>query len=572
MKVKSFCKAIFNFKNIAKLIVYIRVWGLRSGYSKMRTKLNSMSLHQSVEYQKWLKYYINKHPIKTFSHAPLISILIHYDSENLAQTEQTIASIQNQYYTHCEIILVGTNDIVVLPYQYENTPKHFPYSHKNLIDALNTGAEIAQGEYVLFMGAGDVLLPTIGLQEWVSFCKKNRHADLIYADEYATDEQQKQVKQFFLKPAFCIELLRTQNYIGTVFLIKKNFFHQLHGFNTSLPSSQQYDLLLRASEATTQIVHIQKTLYSSASSSVLLHANREVLEAHFTRQNIKAEVVSTSIQNVFKINYALLHSPLVSIIIGNKNSTEIFTRCIDSILAKTTYSNYEIIIVENNSTDENIFAYYKTIKKDKRIRIIDFSASTFNYSALNNEGVRKSKGEIVLLLNNDTEIITPNWIDEMLVLCQQADVGIVGAKLLYANGTIQHCGVAITKQQHIIHPFLNASANASVRMNSLFSTHSVSALTGACLMIKKQDYEQANGLDEKHFKIICNDIDLCFKLGQLKKRNLITPHAILYHHESLSRGFDLHNITKAKRQKQELDFFFQKWQQQLPDPFWNEGV
>ena len=286
------------------------------------------------------------------------------------------------------------------------------------------------------------------------------------------------------------------------------------------------------------------------------------------------KITSTrAFETIFKITYQVLGNPKISIVIANKDHVEDLRRCITSILEKSTYDNFEIIVVENNSTTDEIFAYYKEIQeKDSRVKVITYEGS-FNYSAVNNLGVKATTGEYILLLNNDTEVITVNWLEELLMYAQREDVGAVGAKLYYANKTIQHAGVVIGLGAHRTagHTHYGQSRENLGYMGRLCYTQNVTAVTGACLLVKKSLYEEVGGLDES-FVISLNDVDFCLKLRQKGYLNVFTPFAELYHYESISRGLD-DKGEKAQRYNEESARFREKWKKELEagDPYYNQN-
>lgn len=283
------------------------------------------------------------------------------------------------------------------------------------------------------------------------------------------------------------------------------------------------------------------------------------------------QITSTrAFETIFRIRYQILGDPKVSIVIANKDHVEDLRRCITSILTKSTYDNYEIIVVENNSTTQEIQEYYKELEKEDRVRIVTYKGA-FNYSAINNLGVSEALGEYVLLLNNDTEVITVNWIEELLMYAQREDVGAVGAKLYYGDKTIQHAGVVIGLGAHRTagHVHYKQPKQNLGYMGRLCYAQDMSAVTGACLMVKKSLYEELGGLDET-FAVSLNDVDFCLKLREKGLLNVWTPFAELYHYESQSRGLDDQG-EKAERYNKESELFRRRWKKVLEkgDPYYN---
>jgi len=347
--------------------------------------------------------------------------------------------------------------------------------------------------------------------------------------------------------------------------------------------SQDYELLLRCSEKTNKILHIPKVLYYCRASKGSVAQNPEnkmyayeagskAISEHIDRIGYPGKVEFLTDLFAYKIKYDIKQRK-VSIIILNKDHLIDLERCIKSILSLTTYNNYEILIVENNSNDQDTFQYYDSLASNSKIRIIEAKIKDFNYSALNNFAVDNVNGEYVLLLNNDTEVISPEWLEEMIMFAQRDDVGAVGAKLLYPNNTIQHCGLIINLEGNIAsHYGYKKPANEKGYMNSFVLPQNYSALTAACLMIKRQHYISVGGLDEIFFPVGLNDVDFCLKLRDLGLFNVWTPYAKLYHREGKTRGTDYYGKNKI-RYNDECDYFRKKWSKYFKngDPFDREN-
>ncbi|MBR3607255.1 MAG: glycosyltransferase family 2 protein, partial [Lachnospiraceae bacterium] len=310
-----------------------------------------------------------------------------------------------------------------------------------------------------------------------------------------------------------------------------------------------------------------------SAKSYAIEAARGAVADHLRQKGYEDFTITSTraFETIFKITYPILGNPKISIIIANKDHKEDLERCISSIYEKSTYDNFEVIIVENNSTEESIFSYYEIIKDTyKNLQIVTYEGS-FNYAAVNNLGVSYAAGEYIILLNNDTQVITVNWMEELLMYAQRQDVGAVGAKLYYPNKTIQHAGVVIGLGAHKTagHTHYGQSRENLGYMGRLCYAQNVSAVTGACLMVKKSLYEEVEGLEEE-FVISLNDVDFCLKLREKGYLNVFTPFAELYHYESISRGLD-NQGEKALRYEKESQLFREKWKKQLAqgDPYYN---
>lgn len=309
--------------------------------------------------------------------------------------------------------------------------------------------------------------------------------------------------------------------------------------------------------------------------SYAIDAAKGAVAAHLTSsgfQNFKIES-SRAFETIFRIRYAILGNPKISIMIPNKDHREELERCINSILEKSSYDNYEILVLENNSEEEETFVYYEQIEKNPRIQVLHWKKE-FNYSAVNNMGEKEAKGEYLILLNNDTEVVTRNWIEELLMYAQRKDVGAVGCMLYYGNYAIQHAGIVLGLGAHRTagHTHYKMGKDNLGYMGRLCYAQNVTAVTGACMMVSKKQYEEVGGLDEE-FKVALNDVDFCLKLREKGYLNIFTPFAELFHYESQSRGRDddSANKTNGERYEKECARFREKWKKHLEkgDPYFN---
>lgn len=366
-------------------------------------------------------------------------------------------------------------------------------------------------------------------------------ADLIYTDEGVIGEE----NTWYFKPDYGPDSLRGCNYIGPFFVCKDELLKEA-GIekNEELDADGKWDAVIRLAGKAKQICHIPKPLYWREKQEVSLRRIQDPIQG----------------------------KPLVSILIPNKDHKEDLKRCVDSIREKTSYPKYEIIIIENNSTEEETFRYYEELKQDERIRVVSREGS-FNYSAVNNLGAREAKGEQILLLNNDTEVIAPDWLQEMLMYAQRQDVGAVGAKLYYQDGTIQHAGIGIGIKMLAGHYFRGFPGDSDGYYGRLKYAQDVSAVTAACMMIPRKVYEAMHGLDES-FSVVFNDVDLCLRIREAGYLIVWTPWAELKHYESKSRGADEDTPEKKKFFIRETNRFLRKWWRVLDkgDPYYNVNL
>lgn len=449
----------------------------------------------------------------------------------------------------------------------------------------NTNAclSLASGNYIALFDHDDVLHPSVLYEYMKVICEKG--ADYIYCDE-ATFKGSGTIDDMItlhFKPDYAPDNLRANNYICHFSAFARKLLDGTQLFRSEFDGSQDHDMILRLTSRAKCVVHVPKLLYywrshegSVASDinakSYAIEAAKGAVAAHLTAQGFKNfEITSTkAFETIFQIKYEILGNPKVSVIIPNRDHLEDLTRCISSIVERSTYDNYEIIVIENNSCRDEVFAYYKEIQKNPAIRVITYEGE-FNYSRVNNLGVAQAQGEYVLLLNNDTAVITPDWIEELLMYAQRGDVGAVGAKLYYEDRTIQHAGVVLGLGAHGTagHSHYLVDSRNLGYMGRLCYAQNVMAVTGACLMMQKALYEELGGLDET-FAVALNDVDLCIRAWKAGRVNVFTPFAELYHYESASRGSDLAG-KNAERYEKESALFREKWKELLEqgDPYYN---
>ncbi|MCM1086700.1 MAG: glycosyltransferase family 2 protein [Muribaculaceae bacterium] len=441
---------------------------------------------------------------------------------------------------------------------------------------------MATGEYIGLFDHDDILHPAVLFEYMKAICDEG--ADYVYCDEttFHGGSVDSMITLHF-KPDFAVDNLRANNYICHFSVFDRKLLEGTQLFRSQFDGSQDHDMILRLTAEAKKVVHVPKLLYywrshkgSVASDinakSYAIDAAKGAVADHLRSQGFENfEISSTkAFETIFRIRYGLQGNPKISIVIPNKDHYGDLKRCVTSILEKSSYDNYEIIIVENNSVSGEIFRYYEELGKNGLIRIVTYEGD-FNYSRINNLGVSKATGDYVILLNNDTEVITLNWMEELLMYAQREDVGAVGAKLYYGDRTIQHAGVVIGLGAHRTagHTHYRVSSNNLGYMGRLCYAQNVSAVTGACLMVEKRLYEELGGLDET-FAVSLNDVDFCLRLRDAGYLNVFTPFAELYHFESISRGSDLEG-KKAQRYNEESERFREKWRNVLDkgDPYYN---
>lgn len=504
---------------------------------------------------------------------------------------EMIESVQAQTYQNWELCLAdGSDDAhayvgeICREYAAKDSRIVYKKLEKNggIAENTNRCLEMATGEFVAPFDHDDLLHPCV-LYEYVKVINE-KDADYIYCDEatFKNGDVNQMITMHF-KPDYAIDNLRANNYICHFSMFDKKLLEGTELYRTKFDGSQDHDMILRLTDKARNVVHVPKLLYywrqhaGSVSSGVeakpyVVESARGAVADHLRRHGFaNFKITSTrAFETIFKITYEIIGEPKISIIIPNKDHVEDLRRCITSIIEKSTYDNYEIIVVENNSETREIFAYYEELANNPAVKIITYKGD-FNYSAINNLGVSEASGEYVLLLNNDIQIITVNWMEELLMYAQRPDVGAVGAKLYYPDKTIQHAGVVIGLGAHRTagHVHYRQKRENLGYMGRLCYAQNMSAVTGACLLVKKALYEEAGGLDES-FAVSLNDVDFCLKLRRLGYLNVFTPFAEAYHYESASRGSDMTGEAAA-RYNAESARFRENWKAELEagDPYYN---
>ena len=504
---------------------------------------------------------------------PKFSIVIPLYKTPLKFFNELAESIKNQSYEGWELILVNASpeDIelekaVNFVCKQDERIKSIELNDNEGI-TLNTahGIDAATGDFVCFVDHDDVLEPNC-LFEYAQCINEKPETDLLYCDEDQLYDDGN-VGEVFFKPDFSLHLLRSVNYVCHMLCIRRSFLQKLDYKQSAFDGAQDLNLTLQAVEKTSNICHIPKVLYHwrahegsvAGSTDSKPYAVKKVVEAvtaHLNRQNVDA-VVAEDDKWPFstRVDYAVPKDhPLVSIIIPTHDNVGILKRCVDSILKKTTYDNYEVVLVENNSKEQETFDYYKAIEDNKKVRVI-VSNTPPNVARYNNQGSAEARGEYLVLMNNDTEVITPNWLELMLGICSQPEVGEVGCKLLFPDETIQHAGVVIGNEPKSL--FINLPNGETGYFAFPNTQREVGALTSACVMTKANLYDELGGFDEE-LPFDYNDIDYSFKVRQSGLLTIYTPYVELYHYESASRGTDV-NVNALSNHIFARGYMMKKW-------------
>ena len=524
--------------------------------------------------------------IENLADVPRISILMPTYKAKLSWLSAAIESVRNQLYTNWELCIADdashspeTSELLDSFARLDPRIKVVHRSENGHISAAsNSALALATGHWIALMDHDD-LLSEDALFWMADYIDGHPDVKLIYSDEDKVDEDGNR-KDAYFKPDWNLDLFYSQNMFSHLGLYDADLIRKVGGFRTGFEGSQDYDLVLRCIEHVTpaQIGHVPRVLYhwrvhpqSTASSTdakpYAQLAGERALNEHFLRSGIRGRI--EYVGNGYRAFYDLPDpQPLVSLIIPTRNALGLVRQCIDSILSRTTYQNYEIILVDNGSDDADSIGYFKTLAEHPKISVVRDDGE-FNYSALNNAAVLRAKGEYVGLINNDIEVITPEWLSDMVAIASQPGVGAVGARLWYSDYTLQHGGVILGIGGVAGHAHKRLPKERRGYFERAALMQSFSAVTAACLVIQKKHYLAVDGLNETNLKVAFNDVDFCIRLRNLGLRNVWTPYAELFHHESATRGDDTHP-EKQKRFELEARYMLTRWGDALRhDPAYN---
>lgn len=525
-----------------------------------------------------------------FSYAPKISIIVATFNTKEEFLKDMVDTVINQSYSNWELCIAdGSADDKVQEYLENNYSNESRIKFTKLDDNygisgnMNKALELATGDYVGLYDHDD-MLELDCFYEIVSALQEYRY-DVLYTDEDKYDNDSKVFVDPNFKPDYSEDLLRSHNYITHFFCVNKKIIDEVGGLRSEYDGSQDYDFIFRCIEKANKVCHVPRILYhwrmhdlSTAqdpeSKMYCYEAGKKAIESHYQRTGVKAkvEMMPKPYYGLFHTIYSTQDNPLVSILIPNMNHKKVLKTCIDSLYKVNNYKNFEIIIIENNSTEQDVFDYYKQLQEEhNNVQVVTWQGE-FNYSAINNFGAKYANGEYLLLLNNDTEMIKPDALSEMVGCCMRPEVGVVGAKLLYEDDTVQHAGVVIGFSGYAGHVFNGIGKDDLGFMMRPIINCNYSAVTGACLMTKKSIFESVGGLDEE-FRVACNDVDYCLKVREKDYLVVYDAFSLWHHYESKSRGYDDNNKEKLWRFNHEIERFQQKWQDILNhgDPYYNKN-
>lgn len=522
-----------------------------------------------------------------FSYAPKFSVVVPLYHTPAKFLKDLVRSMMYQSYANWELCLVNASpEDVHLTSLLENWAMRDKRIRvirleKNLGIAQNTNAGIAAstGEFIAFLDHDDFLEPD-ALFCYADALNKDKTIDVFYSDEDKTDEYAAHYFYPHFKSDFNIDLLHANNYMCHFLAVRKSLVDTVGGLNEKFDGAQDYDFVLRLTENTKKIYHCPRILYhwrcsnqstaaNQGNKMYAIHAGKAALNAHYKRIGWNARAQEGAVDGWYQTKFTLKEEPLVSILIPNKDHTDDLDVCLNSFFERADYQNYEFIIIENNSVLPETFAYYEKIEKEHdNVKVVYWEAG-FNYSAINNFGFKFAKGDYIMLLNNDVELITPDIFQSMLGFCMRPEVGIVGAKLLYNDHTVQHAGVLVGAGGLADHVFKGIHEDDPGYMGRAISSQDVSAVTAACLLVKRSVYEEVGGLEDE-FQVAFNDVDFCLKVRKAGYLIVYDADVKLFHYESKSRGME-DTTERFIRFENEMMLLNSKWDilSTFVDPYYN---
>lgn len=577
--------------NIQKGLRYLKHYGPKEFWIRLCERMEP----EEVPYGPWFEKHkpsaeeLERQRKKKWKNPPLISVAVPAYRTPPGFLEQMILSVKEQTYPHWELCIVnasrGEDGMEQVLGRYAGGDERIRV--KNLEENLgiagntNEALEMARGEFVGLLDHDDLLAPQ-ALFRIAEALTADPQADAVYTDEDKVTTDLSEHFQPHFKPDFNLDLLRSNNYITHFFVVRTRLAREAGGFRREFDGAQDYDFIFRCTEEAKKVLHVPEVLYhwrthkastadNPASKMYAFEAGKRAIEVHLARCGQEGTVSLRKDLGFYRVEYPVQGEPLVSILIPNRDQKETLEKCLNSIWEKSTYKNYEILIVENNSSSPEIFDYYREIEKRPGVRILTWKEG-FNYSAINNFGEKSAAGDYLLFLNNDVEVINPRWIEELLGNCQRKEVGIVGAKLYYPDDTIQHAGTVIGIGGIAGHAFLNMPRSRTGYLHKASLQMDLSAVTAACMMMKRQVFKQLGGFEER-LSVAFNDVDLCLRTVQAGYLVVYNPEVELYHYESKSRGAE-DSEEKVRRFQEEIEFMRCRWMDLLKkgDPYYNRNL
>lgn len=586
-KLYSICKLIYRAIRLLwrkhHFIVPPKMWGyyLRKLNEKLQWEeadIEFLNPFEIEEYNEWIVKHETHDEVKELKYNPKISIAVPVYNVPIDYLEECIESVLGQNYKNWELCLADdkSTDLEVRKTleKYKSKDKRIKVIYRkengNISNATNSAFEIATGDYIALLDNDDVLTKD-ALYEVAKVINQDKKVDFIYSDEDKLNPEGRRCDPYF-KADWSPDTILSNNYICHLAVFKKSLLDKVGGERSEYDGAQDYDLFLRLTEKAKKIVHIPRILYhwriipGSTSETIsakpkAVDAGKRAIEAALKRRKIKGSVDSSNNDGTYVVSYEIENNPKISIIIPTRDYADVLETCLKSIYKKTTYKNYEVIVVDNNSEKKETFSLFEKYKKKyDNFKVLRLECE-FNYSYINNEAVKHATGDYILLLNNDTEVITKDWLEKLVMFASRPHIGAVGAKLLYPDNTIQHGGIVMGINGVASHAYVYASRYDGGDFGRLKAPFNYGGVTAACLMVSKKKFEEVGGLEEE-LKVNFNDVDFNLKLLDKGYYNVFLPTVELYHYESKSRGIDL---TKEQRErtKQETTYMVNKWSKEL---------
>ena len=581
--------------NIVKGLRYLKHFGLKEFLIRLQERMEP----EDIPYGPWYEHYrpskeeLERQEKRNWKKKTLFSVVVPVYRTPETFLREMIDSVLSQTYPFWELCIVNADpqDAAAARVLEEYAKKDERIRVRNLeknagiAENTNEGIRMAFGEWICFLDHDDVLSPA-ALWKFADHLEGHPETDVLYSDEDKIAGNTGEHLQPHLKPDFNPDLLRSNNYICHFLAVRRSLLEKAGLLDSRYDGAQDYDLVLRCSEKAREVGHVPEILYhwrtheaSTADNPVskmyAYEAGASAIREHLKRCGLEGTVELKKDPGFYRVIYPVCGEPAVSIIVPNRDEAETLRKCISSIREKSTYRNYEILIIENNSVQPETFELYRELAKIENVRILRWKKE-FNYSAINNFAAARAKGEYLLFLNNDTEVITPGWIEEMLGTCQRPDTGAVGVRLYYPDDTIQHAGVVIgigARSGGVAGSmFVGMKRQFSGYMHKAQLMQDLSAVTAACMLVKRSVFEAAGGFDEK-LAVAFNDVDLCLRIRNAGYLIVYDPYAELYHYESKSRGSE-DTKEKVRRFQGELEYMRSRHTDILRggDPYYNKNL
>ena len=574
-----------------KGLKYIKNYGINKTFRHIKNRI----VNKNTLYNKWIKKCETKlwdtneeilSEIDKFVYKPKISIIVPVYDVDEKWLRNCLNSVENQYYPNWELCIADDHSSdpqirSILDEYVNNDPRiKVIYRNKNghISEASNTALSLATGEYIGLLDNDDELSDK-ALYEVVKLINEKKLVDLVYSDEDKIDKKGHRSDPYF-KSDWAPDSIMSGNYICHFSVLSKKIIDEVGGFRKGFEGAQDYDLILRVTEKTSHIYHIPKILYHwrtlktstakvAGSKNYAFIAGKKALESALERRKLEGVVREGAFPGIYNVDYNITEKKMVSIIIPTRDNVEDLKKCVDSIIVKTSYQLFEIIIADNGSVNQETLVFFKqySIKYPNIFKVIRIDIP-FNYAKINNIAEKSAKGDFLLFLNNDTEVISDNWLTKLVSYAQLDHIGAVGAKLYYPDDTVQHAGVVVGIGGSAGHIHYHFPRCDNGYFGKLVSNTNFLAVTGACLMVKKTIFDNINGFDE-NFEVAFNDVDLCIRIYEKGYFNVWLHDVELYHFESKSRGYE-DNAEKKKRFTKEINLLRNKWLKYIvSDPFYN---